>query len=393
VTSVPEPALVRAAPPRARARGKPRALPQGFEQLRARLTSSHHADASRAVPTPAGGQIPSVTERALLVPPTTTLTRPLPEAERSPATESAVSHAEDSRPVEEQPALASVPTTTLTRPLPEAERSPATESAVSHAEDSRPVEEQPALASVPARPVPPALQLGSPERSGTSEGSDPERALPGTGHRFAVQASAPRALARERGGVPAPTPGATPPAHTPSPATETVQLQTAQGGAPASPSVVVVALPHASVPVHQGSVAEMTAGASLPTGVSDPPASIPLSFLPSAVMQVVRQGTLPRTVTLHLEPKELGEVQLQVQSVGTDIHVQIGARNPETRMLVGSLLEDLAQQLRRDLGSGGQQHREQPGRRLGPLAAPSSPSRDVESSVEPATSGLVDLRL
>ncbi|MGC9155804.1 MAG: flagellar hook-length control protein FliK [Ferrimicrobium sp.] len=84
-------------------------------------------------------------------------------------------------------------------------------------------------------------------------------------------------------------------------------------------------------------------------------ASSPLGQLGTIVAQVVREGNLPRTITIALEPKELGQLQLQVTSNGGEIQVHIQVADPLTRGIVSQQLGDLTNALQRDLGFGGQQ--------------------------------------
>lgn len=84
-------------------------------------------------------------------------------------------------------------------------------------------------------------------------------------------------------------------------------------------------------------------------------ASSPLGQLGNIVAQVVREGNLPRTITIALEPKELGQLQLQVTSNGGEIQVHIQVADPLTRGIVSQQLSDLTNKLQRDLGFGGQQ--------------------------------------
>ncbi|WP_298337727.1 flagellar hook-length control protein FliK [Ferrimicrobium sp.] len=84
-------------------------------------------------------------------------------------------------------------------------------------------------------------------------------------------------------------------------------------------------------------------------------ASSPLGQLGNIVAQVVREGNLPRTITIALEPKELGQLQLQVTSNGGEIQVHIQIADPLTRGIVSQQLSDLTNTLQRDLGFGGQQ--------------------------------------
>jgi hypothetical protein len=372
VTSVPETALVRATLPRARARTKPGALPAGFEELRARLARTHRGDAPGS-PSTLGTQATRAPAHVRLVPVTTTLTGSAradePAADADPRAARVVS-AEP--PMERsEPAAASARSLPLVLDPPAGAASPAPLCA--RPERSVAVEEPVPQRAAPAQ-VPPALSVSL---ATLARASGP--AAKGAPHAAPADSTlVPEAAAGLETAAPKGT-GTASPAATPSPVTP--------------PPVVVISLPHAVALRHEGSVVGATTSGAPSTGVADPPASLPLPLVPSAVLQVLRQGALPRAVTLHLEPKELGEVQLQVQAVGTDIHVQIGARNPETRMLVGSLLEDLAQQLSRDLGSGGGKHRDQPAPRPGAVLGPPAPRATNGSSVEFAASGLVDLRL
>ncbi|MHB1904815.1 MAG: flagellar hook-length control protein FliK [Ferrimicrobium sp.] len=84
--------------------------------------------------------------------------------------------------------------------------------------------------------------------------------------------------------------------------------------------------------------------------------STPLGQLGAVVAQVVREGNLPRTITIALEPKDLGQLQLQVTSNGGEIQVHIQVADPSTRGMVSAQLPDLTNQLNRDLGFG-EQHR------------------------------------
>jgi|GEM_PF-5725653 len=93
----------------------------------------------------------------------------------------------------------------------------------------------------------------------------------------------------------------------------------------------------------------------LASGTSETIGSTPLGQLGTVVAQVVREGNLPRTITISLEPKELGQLQLQVTSNAGEIQVQIHVADPLTRGMVSAQLGDLTNVLNRDLGFGGQQ--------------------------------------
>jgi len=92
----------------------------------------------------------------------------------------------------------------------------------------------------------------------------------------------------------------------------------------------------------------------LASGTSETIGSTPLGQLGTVVAQVVREGNLPRTITISLEPKELGQLQLQVTSNAGEIQVQIHVADPLTRGMVSAQLGDLTNVLNRDLGFGGQ---------------------------------------
>jgi flagellar hook-length control protein FliK len=143
---------------------------------------------------------------------------------------------------------------------------------------------------------------------------------------------------------------------------------------------------------------------STPTAAStgETVASAPLGQLGNIVAQVVREGNLPRTITISLEPKDLGQLQLQVTSNGGDIQVHIQVADPTTRGMVSQQLADLTSALNRDLGFGGQQRGSRQGSPqrssqssdgvvdLGAVATIDTP---VGSSTASATHSLIDVRI
>ncbi|MCI2974642.1 MAG: flagellar hook-length control protein FliK [Ferrimicrobium sp.] len=142
----------------------------------------------------------------------------------------------------------------------------------------------------------------------------------------------------------------------------------------------------------------------LASGTSETIGSTPLGQLGTVVAQVVREGNLPRTITISLEPKELGQLQLQVMSNAGEIQVLIHVADPLTRGMVSAQLGDLTNLLNRDLGFGGQQTGNQGGH---PEPGPSVPTQETglvqasdalraQPDVMPAglsTHSLIDLRL
>jgi flagellar hook-length control protein FliK len=166
------------------------------------------------------------------------------------------------------------------------------------------------------------------------------------------------------------------------------------------PNGSVVQLNATSALRHLDNLPPASALAAAPT--DEAVASTPLGQLGNVVAQVVREGNLPRTITIALEPKELGQLQLQVTSNGGDIQVHIQVADPTTRGMVNQQLADLTSALHRDLGFGGQQggsRQESPQRSLqssgsavdlGGAAATDAPP---ESSTTSATHTLIDVRL
>jgi len=127
-------------------------------------------------------------------------------------------------------------------------------------------------------------------------------------------------------------------------------------------------------------------------------ASAPLGQLGPIVAQVVREGNLPRTITIALEPKELGQLQLQVTSNGGEIQVHIQVADPLTRGMVSQQLADLTTTLHRDLGFGGQhggsqQEPPQPSGGVIDLGAVATIDTPAGSSTAPVAHSLIDVRL
>jgi len=397
VAKVPEAAMLRVAPTRVTPRVKSRALPQGFEELRARLATAQVSEVPKRGAPKSPVPSASASKGVPLVPVTSTLTQSLP---RDP---SGSVHRAQPEVVAEPSAPASVPvTSTLTQSLP---RDP---SGSVHRAQPEVVAEpsEPASVLVTAHPcadsslratlaaVPPAPPADDQALAGARlrTMTQPDREVQATVRTHGSEVPLPEVVTSEQIDAREPVPVADSSVGALDAATPTVQVHTPEGSTPVVASLVV-SLPHLGVPTHQGSAMEVMVGTPLPTGTPDEPTSVPLSSLPVALLQIVRQGALPRTVTLRLEPKELGEVQLQVQAVGSDIHVQIQARSHETLMLVGSMLEDLAQQLGRDLGSQGDRRQQQPTQRPGVVVGAPPPRLEVDASAAPAGSGLVDLHL
>ena len=138
--------------------------------------------------------------------------------------------------------------------------------------------------------------------------------------------------------------------------------------------------------------------APLTASAGETVASAPLGQLGPIVAQVVREGNLPRTITIALEPKELGQLQLQVTSNGGEIQVHIQVADPLTRGMVSQQLADLTSTLHRDLGFGGQhggsqQEPPQPSGGVIDLGAVATIDTPIGSHTTPVAHSLIDVRL
>ncbi|WP_298210242.1 flagellar hook-length control protein FliK [Ferrimicrobium sp.] len=155
--------------------------------------------------------------------------------------------------------------------------------------------------------------------------------------------------------------------HTTPRAASKISGQRLDAKASSNPSLTVGEAHTAHQPAPENALTEMNVASPVQRlDVAPPPAapvagstgeavaSSPLGQLGTIVAQVVREGNLPRTITIALEPKELGQLQLQVSSNGGEIQVHIQVADPLTRGMVSQQLTDLTNTLQRDLGFGGQ---------------------------------------
>lgn len=168
------------------------------------------------------------------------------------------------------------------------------------------------------------------------------------------------------------------------------------GARETAPNGTIVQSNAASTLQHLDNLAPMST--PLTSTAGETVASAPLGQLGNIVAQVVREGNLPRTITIALEPKELGQLQLQVTSNGGEIQVHIQVADPITRGMVSQQLADLTNTLHRDLGFGGEHggsHREpskpsQAGLGAVPVATIEAPSGVPSTTV---AHSLIDVRL